>query len=65
MPAIGETEIPGFVLAAGFSGHGFGIGTGAGEMIADIVMGKIPALDASSYHPSRFRESAWGKVADF
>jgi glycine/D-amino acid oxidase-like deaminating enzyme len=65
VPAIGETEIPGFVLAAGFSGHGFGIGTGAGEMIADIVMGKIPALDASSYHPSRFRESSWGKVADF
>ncbi|MDQ0422434.1 glycine/D-amino acid oxidase-like deaminating enzyme [Peteryoungia aggregata LMG 23059] len=65
VPAIGETDIPGFVLAAGFSGHGFGIGTGAGEMIADLVMGKIPALDASSYHPSRFHESSWGKVADF
>lgn len=65
VPAIGETQIPGFVLAAGFSGHGFGIGTGAGEMIADIVMGKEPVLDAKPYHPSRFSESSWGKVADF
>lgn len=65
VPAIGETNIPGFVLAAGFSGHGFGIGTGAGEMIADIVTGKAPALDASAYNPSRFNESSWGKVADF
>ncbi|MCJ8507132.1 FAD-binding oxidoreductase [Rhizobium lemnae] len=65
VPAIGETEIPGFVLAAGFSGHGFGIGTGAGDMIADIVMGKEPALDPRPYHPSRFRENSWGKVAEF
>lgn len=65
VPAIGETQIPGFVLAAGFSGHGFGIGTGAGEMIADLVTGSEPALDARPYHPSRFAESSWGKVADF
>ncbi|TIQ14987.1 FAD-binding oxidoreductase, partial [Mesorhizobium sp.] len=38
IPAIGEVEgIPGFILAAGFSGHGFGIGPGAGHMIADII----------------------------
>ena len=65
VPAIGETQIPGFVLAAGFSGHGFGIGPGAGDMIADIVMGQEPVLDAKPYHPSRFSESSWGKVADF
>ena len=65
VPAIGETQVPGFVLAAGFSGHGFGIGPGAGDMIADIVMGKEPALDAKPYHPARFSESSWGKVADF
>ena len=33
VPAIGETEVPGFILAAGFSGHGFGIGPGAGHKI--------------------------------
>lgn len=65
VPAIGETGVPGLVLAAGFSGHGFGIGPGAGEMIADMVTGTPPMLDPSAYHPARFDASSWGKVADF
>lgn len=65
VPAIGETDIPGFILAAGFSGHGFGIGPGAGHLIADLATGAAPILDAGAYHPSRFAGSAWGKVADF
>ena len=66
VPAIGETiELPGFILAAGFSGHGFGIGPGAGHLIADIVTGASPIVDPAPYHPSRFNSSAWGKVADF
>ncbi|HEX9858381.1 MAG TPA: FAD-binding oxidoreductase [Paracoccaceae bacterium] len=65
VPAIGETNIPGFVLAAGFSGHGFGIGPGAGHLIADLVSGAAPILDPAPYHPSRFERSSWGKVADF
>ncbi|MGF1593767.1 MAG: NAD(P)/FAD-dependent oxidoreductase [Kiloniellaceae bacterium] len=65
VPAIGETRLPGFILAAGFSGHGFGIGPGAGEMIADLVTGSAPALDPKPYSPARFAQSSWGKVADF
>lgn len=66
VPAIGEiASIPGFVLAAGFSGHGFGIAPGAGHLIADIVSGNAPIVDPRPYHPSRFADSAWGKVADF
>ena len=66
VPAIGETsELPGFILAAGFSGHGFGIGPGAGHLIADIVTGATPIVDPAPYHPSRFLGSSWGKVADF
>ncbi|KSV67605.1 NAD(P)/FAD-dependent oxidoreductase [Sinorhizobium sp. Sb3] len=66
VPGIGEiAAIPGFILAAGFSGHGFGIGPGAGHLIADIVTGDEPIVDPSAYHPDRFRKSAWGKVADF
>jgi len=66
VPGIGEIPgIPGFVLAAGFSGHGFGIGPGAGHLIADIVSGAAPIVDPRPYHPSRFADSAWGKVADF
>jgi glycine/D-amino acid oxidase-like deaminating enzyme len=66
VPAIGEVpEIPGFILAAGFSGHGFGIGPGAGHLIADLVTGTEPIFDPAPYSPGRFNQSAWGKVADF
>ena len=65
VPAIGETSVPGLVLAAGFSGHGFAIGPGAGHMIADIVTGATPIVDPADYNPARFRTSSWGKVADF
>ncbi|MGA0614483.1 NAD(P)/FAD-dependent oxidoreductase [Paracoccus sp. KR1-242] len=65
VPAIGETRIPGLVLAAGFSGHGFGIGPGAGHLIADLVTGTDPIVDPKPYHPARLDESVWGKVADF
>ncbi|MES2927069.1 MAG: FAD-binding oxidoreductase [Pseudomonadota bacterium] len=66
VPGIGEVaEIPGFILAAGFSGHGFGIGPGAGHLIADLVTGAAPIFDPAPYNPARFAQSAWGKVADF
>ena len=66
MPGIGEVaELPGFILASGFSGHGFGIGPGAGHLIADLVTGAEPIFDPKPYDPARFRHSAWGKVADF
>lgn len=66
VPGIGEmANLPGLVLAAGFSGHGFGIAPGAGHLIADIVSGTDPIVDPRPYHPDRFQASAWGKVADF
>jgi len=66
VPAIGALEgIPGFILAAGFSGHGFGIGPGAGHMIADIITGSEPIVDPRPYRPERLNMTAWGKVADF
>jgi glycine/D-amino acid oxidase-like deaminating enzyme len=66
VPGIGEVpEIPGFILAAGFSGHGFGIGPGAGHLIADLVTGANPICDPVPLRPGRFSKSAWGKVADF
>jgi len=66
VPGIGEVEsVPGFILAAGFSGHGFGIGPGAGHLVADLATGAQPIVDPVPYRPSRFSSSAWGKVADF
>ncbi|GAB3456288.1 NAD(P)/FAD-dependent oxidoreductase [Insolitispirillum peregrinum] len=67
VPAMGEVHnVPGFILAAGFSGHGFGIGPGAGHLLADIVTGAAePIVDPRPYSPERFRSSVWGKVAEF
>jgi glycine/D-amino acid oxidase-like deaminating enzyme len=66
IPSSGEVEgIPGFILAAGFSGHGFGIGPGAGHMIADIITGSEPIVDPRPYRPERLKTAAWGKVAEF
>jgi glycine/D-amino acid oxidase-like deaminating enzyme len=66
VPAIGELAgLPGFILAAGFSGHGFGIAPGAGHMIADIVTGAKPIVDPAPFRPERLKGSAFGKVADF
>ena len=66
VPAIGEmAEIPGFIVAAGFSGHGFGIGPGAGHLVADLITGAQPFIDPTPLSPGRFSQSAWGKVAEF
>ncbi len=66
VPGIGEIEsVPGFILAAGFSGHGFGIAPGAGHMIASLVTGTGHLVDPKPYHPNRFLTAAWGKVSDF
>lgn len=66
VPAIGEAPgLPGFVMAAGFSGHGFGIGPGAGHLVADLVTGAKPIVDPRPYRPERLAGSAWGKVAEF
>jgi glycine/D-amino acid oxidase-like deaminating enzyme len=58
-------SLPGLVIATGFSGHGFGIGPGAGHLIADLVSGAKPIFDPEPFNPARFSGSAWGKVADF
>ena len=43
VPVIDEVKrIPGFFIATGFSGHGFGIGPGAGRLMADLVAGDAP-----------------------
>ena len=66
VPAIGHIDaVPGLVLAAGFSGHGFGIGPGAGHLVADIITGAPPIVDPRPYHPDRLKKSARGKVAEF
>ncbi len=50
-------EVPGhrgFFVATGFSGHGFGIGPGAGKVMADLVQGNPPGHDLTRFRYSRF-----------
>ena len=46
--------VPGFHLASGFSGHGFGIGPGAGRLMADLVTGHAPLVDPAPFRFARF-----------
>ncbi len=55
VPVISAVDsLPGFHLATGFSGHGFGIGPGAGRLAADLVSGDTPIVDPEPYRFSRF-----------
>ena len=55
VPVIGEVpSVPGFFLATGFSGHGFGIGPGAGRLTADLVAGDVPLVDPAPFRFDRF-----------
>src|SRR5581483_647194 len=45
--------MPGFFLATGFSGHGFGIGPAAGKLAADVVTGDTPLVDPAAYSHER------------
>ncbi|MCP5154003.1 MAG: FAD-binding oxidoreductase [Ectothiorhodospiraceae bacterium] len=64
VPVIDEV-LPGLVLAAGFSGHGFGIGPGAGQLIAQMVLGATPDLPFAQYALSRFRGLRRADVSGF
>jgi glycine/D-amino acid oxidase-like deaminating enzyme len=49
-----EDSLPGFYIATGLSGHGFGIGPGAGKATAGMLTGKDSGIDLSPFRLSRF-----------
>ena len=49
-------EVPGLVLATGFSGHGFGLGPGAGRVVASLVAGDAPGHDLRRFRLARFSD---------
>jgi glycine/D-amino acid oxidase-like deaminating enzyme len=54
VPVISAVDqLPGFFLASGFSGHGFGLGPGAGRLMADIVTGTPPIVDPAPFRYKR------------
>jgi glycine/D-amino acid oxidase-like deaminating enzyme len=59
IPVISAVEtLPGFFIATGFSGHGFGIGPGAGRLVADMVTGAPPIVDPAPFRLSRFSDGS-------
>ena len=50
--------MPSFVLATGFSGHGFGIGPGAGRVVASLVAGDAPGHDLRRFRLGRFSDGS-------
>jgi len=55
VPVIDQVaRVPGFFIATGFSGHGFGIGPGAGRLMAEIVAGDTPVVDPAPFRLERF-----------
>ena len=54
VPVISDVpSLPGFYIASGFSGHGFGIGPGAGHLMADLVTNATPIVDPTPYRYQR------------
>ena len=52
---IGETSLPGYYLATGFSGTGFKISPAVGLCLSELILdGKSSTVDISSFTPARF-----------
>jgi len=59
VPVISPIDsVPGFFVATGFSGHGFGIGPGAGRLMADLVTGDPPIVDPAPFRFTRFTDGS-------
>ena len=66
-------KIDGLYLASGFSGHGFGLGPGAGKLMAQMVMGETLCVDPTPFrlwkifrwHAGRGQRPACNQAASF
>jgi sarcosine oxidase subunit beta len=51
-----DEDVDGFVHCVGFGGHGIMHAPAAGRVVAEIITGRTPMLDATDFAPTRFRE---------
>lgn len=56
---IGRSQqVPGFLYACGFSGHGFLMGPAIGEVVRDLYLDRSPFIDVSGLAVERFDRAA-------
>ncbi|MCP5149661.1 MAG: FAD-binding oxidoreductase [Ectothiorhodospiraceae bacterium] len=55
--------LSGLVIATGFSGHGFGIGPGAGRLAAELALGVRTCVDPTPFRLERFEDGSARPVA--
>lgn len=59
LPVISKVDsVPGLILSTGYSGHGFGIGPGAGALTAQLVTGDTPIVNPEPFRFSRFSDGS-------
>ena len=58
VPIISPVDrITGYILASGFSGHGFCLGPIAGKLLSELIVDGEPSLPLHAFHLSRFADS--------
>ncbi len=58
VPILDETPLAGLYLATGFSGHGFGIGPGVGNVMAKMITAAPVEHDLTRFRFSRFTDGS-------
>lgn len=59
VPIIGSVDgIKGYILASGFSGHGFCLGPIAGKLLSELIVDGEPSLPLHEFRLSRFEHPA-------
>lgn len=58
VPIISPVDgIPGYILASGFSGHGFCLGPIAGKLLSELIVDGGPSLPLHEFRLSRFADT--------
>lgn len=59
VPVISRVEeVPGLILACGFTGHGFGISPAVGTLLSELAAGEETSVDLSALRYNRFAAKA-------
>ena len=59
LPFLGEArDAQGIFIAAGFSGHGFGIAPASAHILAALIAGQTPEIPYEAFAPERFQNYA-------